>query len=139
MEDHVITGTTLYPGAGMLIMALEAALQLADTTKVLRGVEFRDVTFDKGMVIPSADQSLEVSLSVRPHASTKSRYEYAVFSISAGDTWIKHSWGQFTILYKKRPSQVETTAQSDREISAFSHEYQDIKRQATWPINVETF
>ncbi|GME50746.1 hypothetical protein HK57_00312 [Neofusicoccum parvum] len=98
-EDHVITGTVLYPAAGMLIMAIEAAQQLAAPDRILHGVEFRDVRFDKGLVIPAGDQGVETFLNVRPHAVLPDCFHYTVFSTPSAGTWTRHSWGSFAILY----------------------------------------
>ncbi|KAF4545822.1 Polyketide synthase [Lasiodiplodia theobromae] len=42
IEDHKITGTILYPAAGMLVMALEGALQTAAEKQNVRGFRFRN-------------------------------------------------------------------------------------------------
>ncbi|KAL5344841.1 hypothetical protein ACLOAV_010238 [Pseudogymnoascus australis] len=73
IRDHAITGTILYPGAGMMIMAIEAALQLAeDERQAVSGIELHDVHFDRGLVIPDTDEAVETSLSLKPHETLDS-------------------------------------------------------------------
>lgn len=104
IEDHVITGTTLYPGAGMLIMAIEAAQQIVqqrdNKSRVVRGIEFRDVSFERGMVVP-AEGTIETLLSVKIPTDDAGMYSFAVFSNQGSGPWIKHCFGGFDILYER--------------------------------------
>ncbi|EKG19748.1 Beta-ketoacyl synthase [Macrophomina phaseolina MS6] len=105
IKEHVITGTVLYPAAGMLVMAIEAALQMA--SKPVLGIRFRHVHFDKGLVVPAGDQAVEVSLSVKPHDRLANWFRYTVFSVSAEGSWVKHSWGKFAILHRDQAAAVD--------------------------------
>ena len=139
LEDHTITGTILYPGAGMLIMVLEAARQMADVTKILMGVEFQDVIFERGLVIPPADQAVETSLSIRPHEHFDSSYHWTVFSLPPGGSWIKHSFGTFSIVYKQPSSDVDLTPEYVAEWKAHTRSFEDIKSRATRLISPSRF
>ncbi|KAI9662566.1 MAG: Type I Iterative PKS [Bathelium mastoideum] len=44
VKDHRITGSTIYPAAGMLVMAIEAARQVANSTGRVKGFRIRDVS-----------------------------------------------------------------------------------------------
>ena len=44
VEDHKINGAILYPAAGMIFMAIEAAQQLVDPDKTVAAFAVRDVT-----------------------------------------------------------------------------------------------
>lgn len=103
IEDHSITGTILYPGAGMLIMVLEAAKQIAIKAATVRGFEFRDVHFDRGLVIPG-EGAIETRLSIRlPEEQDERLYGFAVFSNTGNSTWVKHCSGRFLIQYDYDP------------------------------------
>ncbi|EKG10393.1 Beta-ketoacyl synthase [Macrophomina phaseolina MS6] len=134
-EDHVITGTVLYPAAGMLIMAIEAAKQLAVPARALHGIEFRDVRFDKGLVIPAGDQGIETFLSVRPHPVLPDVFHYTVFSTSAAHKWTRHSWGSFAILYDDGVDKAASTAEWQQQTKTL----EAIKSQAVKKINVDAF
>ncbi|KAL2203578.1 ketoacyl-synt-domain-containing protein [Sarocladium strictum] len=104
IADHAITGTVLYPGAGMLIMVLEAAQQMATEKKdrVFRGIEFRDVHFDRGLVVPVGEESIETRLSIRlPEEQDEVLHGFGVFSNPGGSSsWVKHCFGNFIIQYE---------------------------------------
>ncbi|KAL4811864.1 hypothetical protein BDW67DRAFT_189235 [Aspergillus spinulosporus] len=130
-KDHVITGTVLYPGAGHLIMAFEAAIRLAVENRPLKGVSFSNVHFDKGLVIPSDDHGVETRLCTRPHESLQDWYHYTLYSINATGDWTKHSWGSFSLHYDDAVSVQQAKRNKD--------EYNDIHTHACRQINVESF
>ena len=99
MRDHTITGTVLYPAAGMLVMALEAVLQIAKSQeRKVRGVEFHDVRFDRGLVIPDTDDAVETSLSIKPHEMLESWFHWTLFSRVPGGTYQRHAWGLISMV-----------------------------------------
>ncbi|KAK9774993.1 hypothetical protein SCAR479_08267 [Seiridium cardinale] len=106
ITDHMITGTTLYPGAGMLIMVIEAAHQMAKQHGLkIFGIEFRNVHFERGLVVPN-DGSIEVSLSIKlPASSTESFHSFTVFSSPLQADWTRHSHGEFSIIYASNGAQ----------------------------------
>lgn len=135
IKDHKITGTVLYPGAGLLIMAIEAACQMADPERKLKGIELQDVSFDRALVIPAADQAVETSLSVRPHKTLESWYQFTVFSLPPGGTWTEHSSGSFSIVYEAEYSSNEEA----REWEALTTKFESIKRLSTKQVNPRKF
>ncbi|KAL6720039.1 hypothetical protein ACLMJK_001960 [Lecanora helva] len=66
VEHHKVQGTILYPAAGMLVMAIQAAAQTADPTRTVEGYEVQDVLIGKAIVIPPDDIGTETMLSLRP-------------------------------------------------------------------------
>jgi hypothetical protein len=42
----------LYPAAGMPVMAIEAAKQVADSRYPIKGFRMREVSFHKALVVP---------------------------------------------------------------------------------------
>lgn len=77
--DHVVQGSILYPGAGFLVMAIEAAFQLAEGSDDLKnsenedikGFRLRDVQLVAPMIVPSEeDKEVEFSIILRPHLSS---------------------------------------------------------------------
>lgn len=139
MEDHKITDAILYPGAGMLIMAMEAAQQLADGEKKLRGFEFRDVTFDRGLVIPSGDQAVETSLSFRHHKSLASCYHFTVFSLPEGSNWLKHCFGTISLVYEAQDSEIESQLERNVEWRTQTEISGEIQRSSTMRLDCEKF
>ncbi|KAL9640595.1 MAG: hypothetical protein Q9204_000651 [Flavoplaca sp. TL-2023a] len=58
VEDHHISGACLCPGAAMLVMALEAARQLANPKQRILGFELRDVAFEHSIEYGPAFQRM---------------------------------------------------------------------------------
>lgn len=112
IEDHQITGTTLYPAAGMLVMALEGALQLSDKSKDLRGFRFRDVSFERGLVVPPDEEgAVETRLSFFPDKHVEGRYRFTIFSTTVANSWVRHCRGSIALEYEQsRESDVEESA-----------------------------
>lgn len=137
MEHHEITGTILYPGAGMLIMAIEAARQLVDTTRSLKGIELRDVVFGRGLVIPPAEEAVETSLSLRPHKTFLHCYSWTLYSLpSGGSSWVENSSGLVALIYN---DQREAVDDIDSEWQFQTSTYEAIKKASTTNINIEKF
>lgn len=137
MEHHEITGTILYPGAGMLIMAIEAARQLADTSRSLKGIELRDVVFGRGLVIPSAEEAVETSLSLRPHKTFPSCYSWTLYSLpSGGSSWVENSSGLVALIYNDQSEAVDDIA---TEWQFQTSTFEAIKKASTVNINIEKF
>ncbi|KAI1171815.1 lovastatin nonaketide synthase [Nemania sp. FL0916] len=122
--DHKITGTTLYPGAGMLIMVLEAVPKLVSDSANIKGVEFADVHFERGLVIPD-EGAAETILSVRTPDSQPGSYSFAVYSRTGDLAWTKHCFGQFFIILEKEPSAIRDLAPEDW--NALVEEYRALK------------
>ncbi|KFZ25350.1 hypothetical protein V502_00172 [Pseudogymnoascus sp. VKM F-4520 (FW-2644)] len=122
IRDHEITGTILYPAAGMMIMAIEAALQLSeDEGKAVSGIELHDVHFDRGLVIPDSDDAVETSLSLKPHQTLDSWFHWTVYSHPVGGSWTKHCYGLLTYVYDEHVSQKSTVDQSHPSESESRH------------------
>ncbi|KAI1811935.1 ketoacyl-synt-domain-containing protein [Poronia punctata] len=134
MVDHKITGTTLYPGAGMLIMVLEAAPKLVPESANIKGVEFVDVHFERGLVIPD-EGAAETILSIQaPDPPLRSHHSFAVYSRTGELPWIKHCFGQFRIILEKDPSAIQDLAPEDWR--AHIEEYEATKKISSTSVDV---
>ena len=72
-DHHRINGTSLCPGAGMIVMALEAALQLSETDRSVTGFRLRNVAFKVALDLSN---NLEIRMSLR---TTKTHGNAGVF------------------------------------------------------------
>lgn len=99
LSDHVVAGAIVFPAAGMVSMVAEAARQLSDPKKSLEGIEFNDLSFVKGMVIPDDDSGLETVLHVAPHRGGAGWFDFGLFSLPKGASWIRHATGSFVMHY----------------------------------------
>lgn len=97
LEDHKVSGNTLYPAAGMLVMAIEASRQLADQDKELGAFKFTDVSFHHALQIPEDALGVESHFYLKPFKenklSTFSEWnEFQLFTMQ-GDDWKEHCRG----------------------------------------------
>ncbi|KAI0470578.1 hypothetical protein GGR56DRAFT_683480 [Xylariaceae sp. FL0804] len=64
---HVVGDTVLYPAAGMLVMAIEAAREMAPAGKAIAGYYVREARFMKPVVVPENwDDRIETIISLQP-------------------------------------------------------------------------
>lgn len=107
IEDHSVHNTLLYPAAGMMVMALEAAAQIADPNKDVDGYELRDVLVDKALIVPRDEEGTETMLHLRPYrmgtqADTTAWNEFTIYSRPGRDEWSKNCTGLLRVKYKAK-------------------------------------
>jgi NADPH:quinone reductase-like Zn-dependent oxidoreductase/NAD(P)-dependent dehydrogenase (short-subunit alcohol dehydrogenase family) len=139
IEQHQITGTTLYPAAGMLIMVLEAARQIVGAEVRLRGIAFKDVMFERGLVISSGDSGTETSLSLRPLNSVASSYSFTVFSVSTQGKWTRHCFGEFSIIYDEHFGDVQNEDVAKLQWMHHAAVLKEIQLSSTMKIDTRSF
>lgn len=68
IKDHVFNGVELYPAAGMMVMAIEAARQVFTSIadRPIKGYSFLDVTFSKALTLPMTAEGVETQFYLRP-------------------------------------------------------------------------
>jgi zearalenone synthase (highly reducing iterative type I polyketide synthase) len=98
IADHKIQGLVLYPAAGFLAMAVEAATQMsAMTQKHMSAYRLRDVQLTSAAVVTEGD-SLECVIQLRPHVvSTKDLSstwtEFVIASSTDGKSLVRNCSG----------------------------------------------
>ncbi|GKT47554.1 reducing polyketide synthase FUB1 [Colletotrichum spaethianum] len=110
IEDHKITGTILYPAAGMLVMALEGVLQISGAPDKIHGFRFRNVSFERGLVVASGDDAaVETRLSLQPHQTIPGQWQFTIFSTTTGTSWTKHCSGSICLEYATADNGIENS------------------------------
>ncbi|KAK1977917.1 PKSN polyketide synthase for alternapyrone biosynthesis protein [Colletotrichum cereale] len=137
IEDHKITGTVLYPAAGMIVMAMEAAHQLRDISKHLTGITFRDLKFERGLVVAPREQAVQTEVSLRPDDKCTSTWAFAVYSTQAGGSWTRHCHGALRLEYGGNGNH-DSDAVSDADWAMLSAEWADIQKKDTEEVDMET-
>ncbi|KAK4868617.1 hypothetical protein LT330_006819 [Penicillium expansum] len=102
LADHVVADSILFPAAGMIVMVAEAGRILANTSLRLEGIEFNDLAFLQGLVIPDDDRGVETVLHVAPYHELAEWYEFTLFSLPEDGPWVRHATGTFTLHYDAR-------------------------------------
>jgi acyl transferase domain-containing protein/phospholipid N-methyltransferase len=110
--DHVVQSDIIYPGAGFLCMAVEAAGQLArDENKKVLGYELRDIHMAQGLLVPDDPRGVEVQLTLRP-CTDKALYshgwkDFTLSSVNHESEWLEHCKGRIL-------TEVESAASSSQ-------------------------
>lgn len=104
IADHKIQGSTLYPGAGYIVMALEAAIQTADTTRQIACFQLRDIQFTAAAIIASG-ADLEYIVQLRPHVAgtrdlASTWTEFRVTTSPDGKALVQNCCGLLLIEYE---------------------------------------
>ncbi|KAL8995313.1 MAG: hypothetical protein Q9169_004917 [Polycauliona sp. 2 TL-2023] len=111
IEDHRAQNSILYPAAGMMVMAIEAAAQTADPHKPVAGYELRDISIRNAIVVPE-EEGIETMLHVRPwrmgsRASTSAWNEFEIFS-RANHEWVLNCSGLILTHYQSESNPLFT-------------------------------
>lgn len=123
IREHKVQGNILYPGAGMLVMAIEGAKQLAESThknEVIYGYELRDVSIVTALRVPDTEKGVEVMVQFHPRRTgtkappSTSLNEFTVSSWS-DDTkeWIVHARGMVSVTFA---SSLSSAMQRENEL-----------------------
>lgn len=104
LQDHEIEGCVLFPAAGFLVMAIEAAQKIVEPGRRVEAFRLRDVGISAALVVPE-DHDIEVILHLRPHYSaTRDRSaswtEFVVSSCIDGHEVRENCNGLMTIDYE---------------------------------------
>ncbi|KAK7908914.1 hypothetical protein PG985_014792, partial [Apiospora marii] len=105
VKDHKINDTVIYPAVGVLVMAIEAANQLADPARTVKGFKLTNTYFKKprwfSIFLPGAP-----SRTARLGDSSSFPYD--------GTQWQEHSYGIVHIDYARRPNSLEGSEDMER-------------------------
>lgn len=92
-EEHCVNGVNLYPAAGMIVMAIEAAHQLTRNTMSVSGFTLRDVRIDSPMNLSEGVLEVQTSLKeVLPRGSHGPSFMFETRSFTH-DRWIVNCQG----------------------------------------------
>jgi NADPH:quinone reductase-like Zn-dependent oxidoreductase/SAM-dependent methyltransferase len=115
--DHAINGALIYPAAGMLVMAIEAANQLADPGLKVTGFQLKDVQFLRALTVPMTADGIETNLLLRTtndnSNSARAWSEFRLFSFE-NDNWQENCHGLIRVDYEvANPRHEETRDLND--------------------------
>ncbi|KAF2728283.1 reducing type I polyketide synthase [Polyplosphaeria fusca] len=140
VEDHQINGSIVYPAAGMLVMAIEAAKQVADENRTIQGYELRDVVFLSALTVPTIPEGIETHLhlrEIRDASSTSNSWsEFRLFSFDR-DEWHENCRGSIRTQYhvssagvgseRDRLGKLDTIRNRHRELESAARGFFDKK------------
>jgi acyl transferase domain-containing protein/NADPH:quinone reductase-like Zn-dependent oxidoreductase/phospholipid N-methyltransferase len=142
--DHKMNGSAVYPGAGMIVMALEAARYLARPGA--RGYRIRNLVIFTAVVIPSTPDGVETQVHLRLPDNRRTtgvksvdNWEFHTSAL-AGDDWVDVCAGSITIEYEESASD-EIYAGDEHRQSVEEHRarFEDARRRCTTATTRELF
>ncbi|KAJ6096143.1 reducing type I polyketide synthase [Penicillium sp. IBT 16267x] len=129
VADHVVNGSTIYPAAGMLVMAIEGTRQLVSHTqssRVLKGYRITEATFHRALVVDSSTEyGTETHLYIRPIQNStekeSSRFEFRVCTLEA-EQWGENCHGFIMAEYEESaPNEIDGEVIAENMSKAMSH------------------
>ncbi|KAL4867936.1 hypothetical protein BDV12DRAFT_197797 [Aspergillus spectabilis] len=113
LKDHVIADDIVFPGAGYLVMAIEAIRQLwKQTPDRIAGFHIRDIALKAMLVVPDTKDGLETCISVSPadESSLSTSTCWNKFVISSYDysskEWTENCTGYISVTTHSDPNPV---------------------------------
>ncbi|KAK4242263.1 hypothetical protein C8A03DRAFT_40391 [Achaetomium macrosporum] len=91
--EHEFNGSAIYPASGMIVMAIEAARQVANPPagSVITGFRIRDMTLKKALLLSTAPEGVETQLTLRPKKSTSTAahdaHLFSLYQLSGENEW----------------------------------------------------
>ena len=98
LSHHKIEGTIIFPAAGYLTMAIEAALRLEVCPKELQAIVLHDVAVKSALELSDRDSGTEILLELQPvrisaKRSSKSRHSFSIISFNETGVCVEHCHG----------------------------------------------
>ena len=139
VKDHRITGSTIYPAAGMLVMAIEAARQVVNTTRKVKGFRIRDAKFSLALRIPLSATGIETHFCLRPcHGipSTAS-HSWNEFSLSSfeNDEWREHCRGYIVTEYETQACPVDAGLEEALFVKTCTDRFRSVAAASTQEVS----
>jgi acyl transferase domain-containing protein/ubiquinone/menaquinone biosynthesis C-methylase UbiE len=105
VRDHTVQSNVVYPGAGYICMAIEAACQISQATdETVSGYRLRDVDIQQALVIPEGSDGVEVQITLRPVSGkaigVKGWREFQIFSAGLDNRWTEHCRGLIHVVFQ---------------------------------------
>ncbi|KAI2485149.1 Fatty acid synthase S-acetyltransferase [Pyrenophora tritici-repentis] len=102
IKDHGFNGSQIYPAAGMVIMAIEAARQVTKSDgRTITGFRIKNVSFVKALVLSDKDETLETHFYLRPQEAARDTFgewfDFRLCSLSNEEGWVENCRGTIII------------------------------------------
>lgn len=135
IEQHQVNGSVVFPAAGMLVMALEAAHELSNSNEKLRGYHLIDVIFESAMDFSSNSGSLETQLCMKRRdcdASEARSFDFTLYSGTDSD-WNRNCYGRLELDVDDMDDWVQ--AEREAELSIIGTDLQAKMSRCTQNVN----
>ena len=105
VAGHKIQGTMLYPAAGFIAMAVEAALSISPSPQNAAAFRLRDIHLISALIIETEDSVVEYTVCLKPHLNmaTHNTFTWMEFIVSScqgsSDELVKNCHGLIMLDY----------------------------------------
>ena len=113
VNDHKVQSNVVYPAAGYIAMAIEAAFQRATERSVtdITGYRLRDLSVGSALIIPEQSGEVEVLITLKPYSeSVRSPSdtwdEFCVFSVTEDNSWTEHCRGLVSVVTPQKSANI---------------------------------
>lgn len=143
VHDHKVQSNIVYPAAGFLAMAIEAAYQQATArTTNIKGYHLREITIGHALVIPQDFDEVETMLSLRPYSesvrvSSDVWDEFCIYSSMDGANWTENCRGLISVQKHVPVTEVDGGRQAQEEDERYSGLISDYEAKCTSEIDVK--
>lgn len=140
--DHVISGTTILPGAAMLVMAIEAVQQAVPAERSVRGFMIKEAHFLNPIVVKEGDGTTETALHLLPvHRSYEKESVWSDIKIFSyvDDIWTECFRASVRIQYEEAPSEVDGGMERELERLRVIEQFRAAKESCQQSITSDAF
>ena len=142
IADHQIQGAVLYPAAGYIAMALEAASQTADSSMQISTFRLQDIQLMAAAIL-STDADVEFIVQLRPHIassrdSSSTWTEFTITSSPDGKVLVKNCSGLLLVEYEPAVGS-EASQERTLELQALTYQYGQAKASCNNKIDCTEF
>ena len=121
-----INGVELYPAAGMLVMAIEAARQVAERSEHITGYRLRDFSFPKALISVPRAEDFETNLFLRAPETGENKAsgssEFRIHTHTNGE-WTENCRGIITLEYEQEDNEVDAGGEARMELQHLEQVY----------------
>ncbi|KAL3448148.1 hypothetical protein BJX65DRAFT_317699 [Aspergillus insuetus] len=151
VADHVVNGATIYPAAGMLVMAIEGVRQILHETVAslnnrqlsIQGYRISEATFQRALSIDTlAGSGTECSIYIRPEqditAKDSSRFEFRIYSLEGG-LWGENCRGLVQVQYEAtQPNLIDGDREAEKSARMLAQEWERHVKSCNKTVDVGT-
>lgn len=115
----------IYPAAGMLVMAIEAARQVASRPQSITGYRLQDVFFKKALISLSSSDDFELQLYLRAMQSNddgSTVKEFRIFTCDNGK-WSEHCSGTIAVEYQQEHDEIDCGREATRDFQLCNEKF----------------
>ncbi|KAL8783966.1 MAG: hypothetical protein Q9195_009231, partial [Heterodermia aff. obscurata] len=116
IAGHKVNGLDVCPAAGMIVMAIEAVCQVSDDVNLIRGYNFREVTFSKALTTSSESRSPEVEIEFylrrlgQDDNKSPTWHEFFLYMLEVGE-WVECCRGSISLDFESKTDGGKTSTQ----------------------------